>query len=284
MSDLDTELRTLASTVERPKVNEPAAAAVAEANRRFGRLGALAGWWANVHPQGRPGTAAVAWAPPGWDDVPVPHGIQVRAVASPDGERAEAVGTLVAAVEAGDALVDAGVDVVLVHVDAPAAARRLVCTMLGLDATEAVGFPRTVRGEVVPTDEEWIDTVATLRDDLRALRPHAGHPAEVLTAVDEPLLVAGTALILQLAARRTPMLLAGLGALGCASVVRRIAPAAFTWWQIADTVDDPLHARLVESANLTPVLAHGAGSDALLGGRVALGVLETAAALLPGTR
>ena len=75
------------------------------------------------------------------------------------------------------------------------------------------------------------------------------------------------------------MPLAGLAALACASVARRVAPAAFTWWQIADTVDDPLHARLVAGANLTPVLAHDTGVDGLLSGRVALGVLETAARL-----
>lgn len=297
MSDLATEIRTLASAVERPGVNAAAAASVAEATRRFGRLGALAGWWANVHPQGRPGSAALTWAGPGWDDVPVPHLMPVRALPVPPapapgeasgeasgdaggGSPADPVAPLVAAVETADALVDSGVDVVLVHVEADAAARRLVCTMLGLDATEAVGFPRTVRGEVVPTDAEWIRTVATLRDDLRSLREHAGRPADVLAALGDPLLTGAIGLILQLAARRTPMLLAGLGAMACASVVRRTAPAAFTWWQIADTVDDPLHAKLVENANLTPVLAHGAGTDALLGGRVALGVLETAAALV----
>lgn len=280
MNQLDPELRSLAEGVRRPGVNEGVGKAVAAAMTSHGRLGSLAGWWANVRPDGPPHTAVLAWSQPGWDDLALTQNTPLLAAPPIAADPADSLATLVAGVEAADAAIDAGADLILVRLNAEDSARRLVCAMLTLDATEAFGWPRTVAGEVVPSDAEWIAAVSSLRDDLRGLRVHAGRPADVLEALGDPVLTAGSGLILQAAARRTPMVLAGLGALACASAVRRTAPSAFAWWQIADTVDDPLHRRMVTSSNLTPILAFGSDTDGLLGGRIALGVVEAAAQLV----
>jgi nicotinate-nucleotide--dimethylbenzimidazole phosphoribosyltransferase len=282
MSDLDTELRALGEGIVRPRANEQAAQAGAEAIRRHGRLGVLARWWASVHPQGPLRHAAITWQP---NAGALGGGTALTPATPAFPSRAD--GSTAAALQAGrtaaDELADQGVDLLVVHLavtaDVDPAARRLVCAMLGLDAAEALGWPAPVGGRLEPDDATWTAQAARLRDDLRALRPATGGPADVLERLGDPVLIAGTSLLLQAAARRTPLMLTGFAALACAAVARRIAPAAFTWWQIASTLADPLHGRLVASSNLTPVLALDSGTESLTGGRLALAVLGSASHL-----
>lgn len=187
-------------------------------------------------------------------------------------------GALAWGVATADALVDSGVDLLLVSAPDLVASRVLAAQLLGLDAVEANGWPTDTGID----DRTWMDQVTAIRDGLFRLRGLRPYPEEVLEVLGSPVLSAATALLLRSAARCTPALLDGSGAASAALLAQRLAPYARDWWQVGHLGDHPLHERCLDTLRLTALTRLGItledGTGALLG----LTALDLAACLLAG--
>jgi nicotinate-nucleotide--dimethylbenzimidazole phosphoribosyltransferase len=95
--------------------------------------------------------------------------------------------------------------------------------------------------------------VAAIRDGLRRLRGIHNQPELLLKTLGNPALAAGTGLLLQAVARRTPVFVDGPGAAACALLAHRIARPARTWLQSTDGGADPLHDRVLSELRLPPL-------------------------------
>jgi hypothetical protein len=177
---------------------------------------------------------------------------------------------------AADALADAGNDVVLLSAADDLDARVLAACLMGQDVVEALGWPH----EAGVDDATWMRLAVDLRDGLRRVRGRRAEPERLLRALGSATLAAGTAVVLQSAARRTPVLLDGYGSLVCAVLAVRVARPVQGWLLVPHAADNARVTRALRSLSLTPFLCLRIeaedGSAALLG----LGLLETACGLL----
>lgn len=177
---------------------------------------------------------------------------------------ADAAAGYAAGIAAADGEIDAGSDLLLLAVPDEAPAAALVVGLL----TGAEPVALLPRGAAATDSAGWIADAIRLRDSRRALASLRHSPGELLTAVDSPVLAAATAFTLRAAARRTPLVLDGTGALAAALLCAEVQPRAAQWWQVSDTSVDPVHARAVQHLGQTPVLqldaGRGDGTAALL--------------------
>jgi nicotinate-nucleotide--dimethylbenzimidazole phosphoribosyltransferase len=275
----------------------------------YGRLTGLAAWWASTRGDeqaGPPlrvlhlGAGSVAAQPilaqnsptdVGGPVEPVPSSAPARSTppAPPSGARIEhrpldaAAGlpddvdaAIAWAVALVDAAVDAGTDLLLLGVPDPFPGRLVAAALMGLDPVEATGWP----DEAGLDDESWMAEVAALRDGLVGLRPVRGEPLELLRALGNPGIAAGTAALLQAAARRTAALLDGPGAATVGLLARRAVRASRGWWQAGSGSGLNLHERSLNSLRLEPLVQLAVQREDGTGARLGLAVLETAAGLL----
>lgn len=281
LADESPDLTELAATVTAPDTAAAEAAArrlgVPPAPRApgpTGQLGRLATWWAGVSgrdPADAPG-AVVHVRPP---QVPPRTGAPgtVRTVElAPPPDVPAAVGWGAAR---ADALADEGIDLVLLGLGDPVAARVLAAHLLGLDPVEANGWPQD--GGV--DDGTWMQRTTAVRDGLRRVRGLRRQPGKALVAVADGGCAAATALLLRCSARRTPVLLDGPGAAAVALLARRAAPAAASWWRAAHLTRHPVHAKLLDALQLDPLLRLDIGAEDGTGPFAALALLELAAGL-----
>jgi nicotinate-nucleotide--dimethylbenzimidazole phosphoribosyltransferase len=150
----------------------------------------------------------------------------------------------------------------------------LAAHLLDIDPVEALGWP--VPGRL--SDQDWIAQVAAIRDGLRPVRGIRDQPERLLEALDSPALAAGTGLLLEAAARRTPTLLDGPGATACALLAHRVARATRSWWQATDAGASVLHDRMLTDLRLDPLTKFALKGEDGTAARIGLGVLETAIA------
>jgi len=236
----------------------------------FGRLADLACWWASVHGGGE-GPRAVVLV-----------GATVEVATRRPGTRRTPLGagrSVDEAVEAGVRIADEaagrGADLVVLSLDAPAAARAVTAAQLGLDPVEASGWP-AARGL---DDADWMDEVADLRDRLRPLRAARDRPADLLRALGHRATASAAALLVQCAVRGTPVLLDGPGAAAAALVARSAGYTTSGWWQAAHLSPDPIHERALDALGLEPLARLGITVEDGTAGLVGLAVLEQATAL-----
>ncbi|NLT56063.1 MAG: nicotinate-nucleotide--dimethylbenzimidazole phosphoribosyltransferase [Actinomycetales bacterium] len=169
---------------------------------------------------------------------------------------------------------DTGVDLLLLTVDDRLPALAVTSSYSRTDAVRTLGWP-TSGAE----DAAWTADVAVLRDLLWRLRS-LNHPQDVLEATGSPGLIAGTAVLLASAARRTPVLLDGYGSLVCAMLAARISTAAPDWWRIAAAADDRASADAVAWLGTTPLIRLGITAQDGTGALLGLGVLDAVTAPL----
>jgi len=121
---------------------------------------------------------------------------------------------------------------------------------------------------------------AAVRDAARRGRPEIGDPQRLLATVGGADFAALVGLLLQAAARRTPVMLDGIVSGAAALVADRISFRAREWWLAGHRSTEPAHAAALDRLRLNPVLDFsmrlGEGTGALL----ALPVLSAAAATL----
>lgn len=139
-------------------------------------------------------------------------------------------------------LADEGVAVVVVHHTHAVSdrTRALVGLLCSMDASRV-----TPRSE---SDLEWMRRCALIRDAQAELRDQLARAIDIVDAE----VAATAALLLGLAARKTPVLLIGAHAHAAAVFAQRQSVAAATWWRSGFTEQDPLIARAQERLQLEP--------------------------------
>ena len=174
-----------------------------------------------------------------------------------------------AGVATADAEVDAGAGLLLLAAaEAEAAA---VVTALLTGAEPVALLPR---GAAVTDSAAWIADATQLRDRLRAVRELRHQPGRLITELRRPALAAACGFLLQAAARRTPLLLDGPGAVAAALVAADLRPRATQWWRVADTGPDAVQARALHHLGDRPVLDLGTADGSGRAGLLALAVLR----------
>jgi Phosphoribosyltransferase len=243
--------------------------------RRGDRLTELATWWATVAGTAPPRRVEQLWLPRPSSVGPARAEVVVRGFdAPPEISEATAWGVAMA-----DDAVDAGTDLLLLSVRLQEGDEQgdtgwhvLAAHLLDVDPVEAMGWP--VPGEF--SDADWIVQVAAIRDGLRPVRGIRDQPERLLEVLDSPSLAAGTGLLLQAAARRTPALLDGPGAAACALLAHRIARPTRSWWQATDGGGSVLHDRVLAELRLDPLTRLGLRIEDGTAARIGLGLLEAA--------
>jgi len=217
------------------------------------------------------------------DDLPaevIPTGVRRGSgrIDREDGlSRAEAERAFSAGMRLADAEADEGTDLLLVAsvgraATTPAAA--LVAALTGGDAASVVG-----RGSGID-DRTWMSKCAAVRDALRRARPVAEDPlALVATAGGADLALLG-GLLVQAAARRTPVVLDGLVPAAAGLLAHRIAYAAADWWLAAQRSPEPACDRALAHLALEPLLDLGLLTADGVGAALTVPVIRAAAALL----
>ncbi|MCE0538274.1 nicotinate-nucleotide--dimethylbenzimidazole phosphoribosyltransferase [Kineosporia rhizophila] len=234
------------------------------------RLDELTRWWSGVVGGQLPQRVEHFWLPHTGAAGPVRSEVVLHRFTAPrDPEDALDWGVATA-----DDAVDDGTDLVLFSVPVPendVTWQVAAAQVLGLDAVEAAGWPGPGQ-----TDSEWIARVALIRDGLKVVRGNRKNPYRVLELLEHRELRAGTGLLLQLAARRTPAILDGPVAIACALLAARLAPATRSWWLAADSGRAVLTRRMLEELRLTAVTDLGLDDGDGTAARFALQLLETA--------
>ena len=253
-----------------------AAAARADGVPAAGRLGELAEWLA---------AATGSW-PPRVARVRLVHtdglSAAVRGLAADSGvgTRHLAVGVrdvepaMDAAVAAADAEVDAGTGLLLLAAGDPAPAAVVAALLTGVEPVRLLP-----RGAAVTDSATWIADAARLRDRLRAVRPLRHRPGALLAELDRPGLAAACAFLLRAAARRTPLLLDGPGAVAAALLAADLRPRATQWWRVADTGPDAVQPHALHHLGDRPVLDLGTADGSGLAALLAFGILRAVPAL-----
>jgi nicotinate-nucleotide--dimethylbenzimidazole phosphoribosyltransferase len=282
-------LEELALVVERPD-DDSRAAARAALGPHNAVLGDLATWLAAVQHQAvptaprRPHLVVVA------DELPprtaglaadvsvevghLPRLGTVGAVDTDDAcSRDDALAAVLAGVARADEEADAGTDLLLLALPAGDLAVPAAC-LIGL-------LTRSDASSVTATDLDdaaWMQRCASTRDAMRRGRPlMSDHPA-LLAAVAGADLAFATGLLLQAAARRTPVLLDGPVSAAAALVAARLSFRAPGWWLAGGLSPDPAHALALGRLDLEPVLDLGLRGDDGTGALLAVPVLRAAVA------
>ena len=248
-----TELDELAVAVERPDdAARREARDLLGPEGTTGRLVDLAVWLAGVQsrvpavPPGRPRLLVLARAAAERTlAVAAGTGVEVRLLGRQgdpkrrvDTENACSREEALAAVLAGAALadeeVDAGTDLLVVALpDADLAVP--VATLIGL-LTRSDAAAVTATGQ---DDAAWMLACAATRDAMRRGRPVLADQVDLLAAVGGADLAVATGLLLQAAARRTPVVLDGPAVAAAALVAARLSFRAPDWWLAGQSLPRP---------------------------------------------
>jgi nicotinate-nucleotide--dimethylbenzimidazole phosphoribosyltransferase len=150
------------------------------------------------------------------------------------------------------------------------AAEVLIAALTGAEPVKVLP-----RGAALPPDV-WMARAEQVRDGRRRALPLRDSPAELLSAIDDPDIVAATAFLLRTAARRTPMLLDGLAAAAAALVAHNVQARAARWWRMADASGHPAQDAVLAVFGQQAVLGLGTGMDDGTAGLLAAQVARTA--------
>nr|WP_269329040.1 nicotinate-nucleotide--dimethylbenzimidazole phosphoribosyltransferase [Kineosporia babensis] len=234
------------------------------------RLDEVARWWAEVVGKQLPQRVEHFWLPHTGVAGPVRSEVVLHRFTAPQ----SAPDALDWGIATADDAVDDGTDLILFSVPMPeddVTWQVAAAQVLGLDAVEAAGWP--VPGQ---TDHEWIARVARIRDGIKVVRGNRKDPFKLLHLLENRELLAGTGLLLQAAARRTPAVLDGPVAVTCGLLAARLAPASRSWWMAADSGRAVLTRRMLEELRLTALTDLGLDEGDGTAARFTLQLLETA--------
>jgi nicotinate-nucleotide--dimethylbenzimidazole phosphoribosyltransferase len=185
--------------------------------------------------------------------------------------REEALAAVLAGAALADEEVDAGTDLLVValpHPDLGVAVATLVGLLTRSDASAV-----TATGQ---DDNAWMIACAATRDAMRRGRPVLADQVDLLATVGGADLAVATGLLLQAAARRTPVVLDGPAVSAAALVAARLSFRAPDWWLAGHLSPDPAHALALARVSLEPVLDLGLRGDDGTGALLAVPVLRAA--------
>ncbi|HEY3737062.1 MAG TPA: nicotinate-nucleotide--dimethylbenzimidazole phosphoribosyltransferase [Jatrophihabitans sp.] len=185
-------------------------------------------------------------------------------VADSDSDSAIASGIAMA-----DAEADAGTDLLILALptpepgDAEVSTLAVVCAFAGVEPAKVLA-----RGAAATDPDRWMARLVAVRDKRLELVGHLHDPPRLLAAADNGALSFATGLLLQSAARRTPVVLDGVGALTAALAASAAEPAAPGWWIRSDTTHEPVGELIAALLRIPAVLgldaARGDGTSGLL--------------------
>lgn len=175
-------------------------------------------------------------------------------------------GGLQAGRDEADRFVDAGADLVVLDSDARSpAVLAAIAALLDLEPVTVVG---------TTSSPDWAATVIAVRSALRAARPLAHQPEQLLEELADPALSRLVGLLDRLAARRTPVLLGGgTPTVAAALIVTRLQPGAARWWLGGSRPEDVAGAAAFTALGLEPLLNLGLTSG---GADLAVAVVRVA--------
>lgn len=157
---------------------------------------------------------------------------------------------------------------------------------LGVDTAAAVSVladtePVKVlpRGVAACDPADWMAAAVTVRDWRRRAMAHRDDPDGLLAEIGSARLAVGAGLLLQLAVRRTPVLLDGSGAATAALIAYEAQPKAARWWYAVDNGTDPLEEIAHNRMGLAPLLGLGTSLGTGLAGVLAVPAVRAAARL-----
>lgn len=181
-----------------------------------------------------------------------------------------------------DAEVDAGTELLLVGDLATGSTTAAAVLVAALTGAEPVAVLR--RGGRVD-DATWMRKAAAVRDALRRVHS-AGVQWEalgLLTVAGGADLAALTGILVQAAARRTPVLLDGMVSCACALAAELAAPGAASWWLAAQGGPDPAQRQALTRLGLRPLLELDLDRGEAVGALLALPLVLAAVDLAAGT-
>ncbi len=187
-------------------------------------------------------------------------------------EAALRLGALIA-----DEEIDSGADLLIpgdMGIGNTTSAAALVARLTGADVAAVVG-----RGTGID-DDTWMRKAAAVRDAVYRCRTDGPDPVVALRRVGGADIAATTGFLARAALRRTPVLLDGVISCTAALAAERMQPGSSRWWWAGHRSTEPAQRRALQELQLQPLLdLHlrlGEGTGALL----ALGLLQSAAAVL----
>jgi len=189
-----------------------------------------------------------------------------------------------AALELGRTIVDdeidSGADLIVagnVGVGATTPASSVIASLTARDPISVTG-----RGSGID-DVGWMDKVAAIRDAVHRAKDARGDMIGLLARIGGPDIAALTGMLLQAAARRTPVILDGLVVASAALVAHRLDFRSPQWWVAGQYSGEPAHAIALERLDLRPVLDLTMPHEEGIGGLLAVPIVRSAIAVLSET-
>jgi nicotinate-nucleotide--dimethylbenzimidazole phosphoribosyltransferase len=176
-----------------------------------------------------------------------------------------------------DELIDAGTDLIVladVGVGSTTPAAAVIGLLTRIDASGVVGRASGI------DDAAWMRKCAAIRDAMRRARPLLSDQVGLLGAAGGADLAVGAGLLLQSAARKTPVVLDGVGSAAAALVVQRVAFRSADWWLAGHRSGDPAQQVALKRLALEPLLDLGIGVGEGVGATAAVPLLRMASRLL----
>jgi nicotinate-nucleotide--dimethylbenzimidazole phosphoribosyltransferase len=176
-----------------------------------------------------------------------------------------------------DEEVDAGADLLVpgdMGIGNTTPAATLVAALLDREPVEVVG-----RGTGID-DRRWMVKTAAIRDALRRGRAYADDPIALLGVVGGADLAALAGMLVQAAARRTPVVLDGAVVAAAALAGERFAPGAKQWWVAGTRSTEPSQRLVLDALGLEPLLDLGLRLGEGTGALLAVHLLTAAQATL----
>ncbi|MEJ2870800.1 nicotinate-nucleotide--dimethylbenzimidazole phosphoribosyltransferase [Actinomycetospora sp. OC33-EN08] len=187
---------------------------------------------------------------------------------------------LTAGVEAADAAVDEGADLLVpgelaVGVSTPTAV--LAAAIGGREPVAVVG-----RGSGID-DHAWMRKAAAVRDALRRTKAVGRDPEGLLRVAGGADLAALVGFLTQAARRRTPVLLDGAAVCVAAVLADSRSPGARSWWLAATRDTEPAQALALELLGADPLLLLDLRAGAATGALAAVPLVTMAARVAAGS-
>ncbi|TAM81773.1 MAG: nicotinate-nucleotide--dimethylbenzimidazole phosphoribosyltransferase, partial [Jatrophihabitans sp.] len=127
--------------------------------------------------------------------------------------------------------------------------------------------------------QAWMRRAVTVRDRRRRLVGLRHEPGALLDALADATLATAVGVVLQAAARRTPVVLDGAGATAAAALAFEAQPRAVRWWAAADAGTDPGQQRVLALTGISALLRLGVDTGDGTAALLALHLLRAACLL-----
>ncbi len=182
--------------------------------------------------------------------------------------------------EIADDEIDSGADLLVVGnvgVGATTSASSVIASLTASDPISVTG-----RGSGID-DVGWMDKVAAIRDAMHRAKDARGDMTKLLARIGGPDIAALSGILLQAAARRTPVILDGVVVASAALVAHRLDFRSRQWWIAGQDSGEPAHAIALERLDLRPVLDLTMPHEEGIGGLLAVPIVRSAIAVLSET-